>query len=74
MSAISAALVKLEQSIAKLESAAASVETKIAEAGQQQDMFGGAPATMNAADKQMVVQKLDEIIQQAEGVLKEASA
>ena len=79
MSVILDALYKLEQSIGNLEGAASHVEATLA--GQQRDMFGGArsqaPANGNGADNvqsidpQAIVQKLDNIIEQAETVLRE---
>ena len=77
MSAILDALVKLENSIGKLEGAAndveATVQKKVAAAstqaqfqqGQQPDMFGGASASA-------VAKKLDTIIESAETVLRES--
>ncbi len=74
MSAILDALAKLEQSIGKLEGAAVHVETALA--GEQRDMFGGAPAAANGngVDVAAVAEKLDTIIEQAETVLKEGHA
>ncbi len=71
MSQILEALVKLEQSIGSLEGSVSHVETSLA--GQQRDMFGGAKpaANGNGVDTQAVVEKLDNIIGQAEAVLKE---
>lgn len=74
MSAILDALVKLEESIGKLEGAATHVEASLA--GQQRDMFG-APAQKaangNGIDKAAVAQKLNNIIEHAETVLKESA-
>lgn len=73
MSAILDALVKLEESIGKLEGAAGHVETALA--GQQRDMFGGNPAPAangNGIDAGMVAEKLDSAIAQMETVLQES--
>ena len=74
MSVILDALVKLEESLDGLESTVVQLESSLQ--GQQRDMFGApqAAANTNGVDKQAVVEKLDQIIEQAEGVLKEASA
>lgn len=74
MSVILEALVKLEQSLGGLESSVASMENSLA--GQQRDMFGAPAANANTqgVDRQAVVEKLDNIIQQAETVLKEGTA
>jgi len=73
LSVILDALVKLEKSLDGLENTVVHLESSLE--GQQRDMFGGPPvaANANALDKQAVVQKLDQIIEQAEGVLKEAN-
>jgi hypothetical protein len=74
LSVILDALVKLEESLDTLEGTVVQLESSMA--GQQRDMFGGPPvaANANALDKKAVVEKLDQIIEQAEGVLKEANA
>ncbi len=74
MSVILDALVKLEESLDTLEGTVVQLEGSME--GQQRDMFGGTPvaANANALDKKAVVEKLDQIIEQAEGVLKEANA
>lgn len=73
MSVILDALVKLEESLDSLENTVVHLETSLA--GEQRDMFGGpqVAANANGLDKQAVVKKLDQIIEHAEGVLKEAN-
>ncbi len=73
MSVILDALVKLEESLDGLESTVVQLEGSLA--GQQRDMFGAPQpaANTNGFDKKAVVEKLDQIIEQAEGVLKEAN-
>ena len=75
MSAILNALAKLEQSIGSLEGSVAHIESGLA--GQQRDMFGGAPASAangNGLDSEMIAEKLDSAITQVETVLKEGRA
>ena len=74
MSAIIDALAKLEDSIGRLEGAAAHLEVSLS--GRQRDMFGGgpAPAAGNAVDAGLVAAKLDTIIEQAETLLREGRA
>lgn len=72
MSTILDALVKLEESIGKLEGAAVHVESALA--GEQRDMFGGSPtpaANGNGIDVGVVAEKLDNAIAQMETVLQE---
>ena len=72
MSAILDALVKLEQSIGKLEGAAVHIETALS--GEQRDMFGGGKppaANGNGIDAGLVAEKLDSAIAQMETVLQE---
>ena len=73
MSQILEALVKLENSIGSLEGSVDHIEASLA--GQQRDMFNGAQvsaANGNGIDKTSVVEKLDNIIEKAEIVLKES--
>ncbi|HOO81470.1 MAG TPA: hypothetical protein PK513_03085 [Alphaproteobacteria bacterium] len=73
MSQILEALVKLEQSIGGLEGSVSHIEASLS--GQQRDMFSASrpvAANGNGVDTQTVVKKLDNIIEQAETVLKES--
>ncbi len=72
MSVILDSLVKLEQSIGKLEGAAVHVEAALT--GEQRDMFGGSPAAAangNGIDAGLVAEKLDSAIAHMETVLQE---